>query len=75
MNSRMLQKPPKYTSSHKENIMVTIRTRKRLCIQKKSLDYQGTENTSRETKRIMQELSSSIPTIWDAYRQEISLNS
>lgn len=31
---------PKRTSPHKGNIMVTIRTRKGLCIQKKGLDYQ-----------------------------------
>ena len=32
---------PKRTSSHKGNIMVMIRTREGLCIQKKGLDYQG----------------------------------
>lgn len=32
---------PKRTSSHKGNIMVTIKTREGLCIQKKCLDYQG----------------------------------
>ena len=31
----------KRTSSHKGNIMVTIKTREGLCIQKKCLDYQG----------------------------------
>ena len=31
---------PKRTSYHKGSIMVTIRTRKGLCIQKKGLDYQ-----------------------------------
>ena len=38
---------PKRTSSHKGSIMVTIRTREHLCIQKKGLDYQGAENTGR----------------------------
>ena len=32
---------PKRTTPHKGSIMVTIRTREGLCIQKKSLDYQG----------------------------------
>ena len=32
---------PKRTSPHKGSIMVTIRTREGLCIQKKGLDYQG----------------------------------
>ena len=32
---------PKRTSPHKGGIMVTIRTREGLCIQKKGLDYQG----------------------------------
>ena len=32
---------PKPTTPHKGNIMVTIRTREGLCIQKKGLDYQG----------------------------------
>ena len=32
---------PKRTSHHKGGIMVTIRTREGLCIQKKGLDYQG----------------------------------
>ena len=32
---------PKRTTPHKGNIMVTIRTREGLCIQKKGLDYQG----------------------------------
>ena len=31
----------KRTSPHKRSIMVTIRTREGLCIQKKGLDYQG----------------------------------
>jgi hypothetical protein len=32
---------PKRTTPHKGSIMVTIRTREGLCIQKKGLDYQG----------------------------------
>ena len=32
---------PKRTTPHKGSIMVTIRTRESLCIQKKGLDYQG----------------------------------
>ena len=32
---------PKPTTPHKGSIMVTIRTREGLCIQKKGLDYQG----------------------------------
>nr|WP_239469689.1 hypothetical protein [Bacteroides caecigallinarum] len=32
---------PKRISPNKGNIMVTIRTREGLCIQKKGLDYQG----------------------------------
>ena len=32
---------PKRISPHKGSIMVTIRTREGLCIQKKGLDYQG----------------------------------
>ena len=32
---------PKRTPPHKGSIMVTIRTREGLCIQKKGLDYQG----------------------------------
>ena len=32
---------PKRTTPHKGSIMVTIRTREGLCIQKKDLDYQG----------------------------------
>ena len=32
---------PQRTSPHKGSIMVTIRTREGLCIQKKGLDYQG----------------------------------
>ena len=32
---------PKRTSPYKGSIMVTIRTRESLCIQKKGLDYQG----------------------------------
>ncbi|MFR1327452.1 MAG: hypothetical protein ACLSCE_14940 [Bacteroides cellulosilyticus] len=31
----------KRTTPHKGSIMVTIRTREGLCIQKKGLDYQG----------------------------------
>ena len=32
---------PKRTTPHKGSIMVTIKTREGLCIQKKGLDYQG----------------------------------
>ena len=32
---------PKRTTPHNGSIMVTIRTREGLCIQKKGLDYQG----------------------------------
>ena len=35
------QDKPKRTSPHKGSIMVTIRTREGLCIQKKGLDYHG----------------------------------
>ena len=52
----------KRTTPHKGSIMVTIRTREGLCIQKKGLDYQGlktllrlsgAENTGRETGGLM----------------------
>ena len=41
---------PKCTSPHKRSIMVIIRTREDLCVQKKGLDYQGTKNSGRETE-------------------------
>ena len=44
---------PQRTSPHKGSIMVTIRTREGLCIQKKGIDYQGLKTLVEELGGLM----------------------